>query len=234
MPVCRNGGYFFMEKLNHQIHQCLKPECRLRFPTLSSSTQPVKCPKCGSPARLIKTFPTIKESAQENALPHGFPPLEALLDNIRSAYNVGSIFRSADGAGVQHLYLCGVTPAPGDPKITKTALGAEFTIPWSLHWDSIEIARVLCEQGKRLWALETTAASQSLFELDNEPDNRPIVLVVGNEVSGIDPGIMQLCERSIHIPMLGTKNPSTWLWLWYRRLPAQIFSLQTERGYRQK
>lgn len=195
-----------MEKLNHEIHQCLKPECRLRFPILSSSTQLVKCPKCGSPTRLVKAFPIINETVQGNALSYGYPPLEALLDNIRSALNVGSIFRSADGAGLQHLYLCGITPAPGDPKIAKTALGAEFTIPWSLHWDGIEIARALGEQGKRLWALEATASSQSIFELTNELDNRTIVLVVGNEVSGIDPGIMQLCERSIYIPMLGTKK----------------------------
>lgn len=189
----------------HAIYQCLRPECRLRFPVLVVHTQCIRCPKCGSATRLVATADVSVSAVNDNACSRIFP-LEALLDNIRSMQNVGSIFRSADGAGVQHLYLCGITPAPGNPQIAKTALGAEFTVPWSSHWNGFEIACVLREQGKKLWALETIAGSQSIFDLPHEVDNRPIVLVIGNEVSGIDPGILQQCERSLHIPMLGTKK----------------------------
>jgi|YNPNPStandDraft_1061719.scaffolds.fasta_scaffold04560_2 23S rRNA (guanosine2251-2'-O)-methyltransferase len=190
----------------HAIHQCLRPECRLRFPILvTTSIQHVKCPKCGSPTRLIATA-ELNNTVTANPSSSWQVPLEVLLDNIRSALNVGSIFRSADGAGAQHLYLCGVTPAPGDTQIAKTALGAEFAVPWSSHWNGVEIACALKEQGKKLWALENSAGSQSIFELSCEPAHFPIVLVIGNEVSGIDPGILQQCERSIHIPMLGTKK----------------------------
>ncbi len=189
----------------HAIYQCLRPECRLRFPIMVTSRQRIKCPKCGSPTRLIATADISKINITNHPLSSGVP-LEALLDNIRSALNVGSIFRSADGAGVQHLYLCGVTPAPGNTQIAKTALGAEFAVHWSSHWDGVEIASMLKGQGKKLWALENTVGSQSIFEPFYEPDDRPIVLVIGNEVSGIDPGILQQCDRTIHIPMLGAKK----------------------------
>ncbi len=145
---------------------------------------------------------TVELSASE---PPG-PPVEALLDNIRSTFNVGAMFRTADGAGVRHIHLAGVTPAPDHPKVGKTALGAEYAVPWTLHWDALEAARECKQNGMRLWALEGGAEARPLFDLRPELPGPPILLAVGNEVSGVDPGILELCDRHISIPMQGVKR----------------------------
>jgi tRNA G18 (ribose-2'-O)-methylase SpoU len=134
--------------------------------------------------------------------------LEVLLDNIRSLRNVGSIFRTADGAGVGHLHLGGITPTPDHPKLAKTALGAELEVPWTHVTDAAAHAASLVQSGHRLWALEGGDASDSLFEARPSAggEDAPIVLVLGHEVSGVDPRILRLCERVIHIPMLGIKD----------------------------
>jgi tRNA G18 (ribose-2'-O)-methylase SpoU len=130
--------------------------------------------------------------------------LAALLDNVRSLFNAGSIFRSADGAGFDTLYLCGVTPTPANPKLAKTALGAEQALRWSSHPNSIELAQELVAAGHCLWALEEGPAAQSLFAAPPPP--RGLVLVVGSEVTGIDPDLLRLCARTLAIPMRGAKR----------------------------
>ena len=92
------------------------------------------------------------------------PEVEALLDNIRSVFNVGNILRSADGVGIRHVHLCGITPTPSNPKLAKTSLGAEHTVAWSYHRDGLAAAISLKEKGLRLWALEGGPRSESLFE----------------------------------------------------------------------
>lgn len=132
--------------------------------------------------------------------------IEALLDNIRSVYNVGSMFRSSDGAGISRLYLCGTTSTPDNPRLAKTALGAQDSVPWSYARNGLETARSLKRTGRRLWALEGGPGSIPLSEVSVELDASPLVLVVGNEVSGVDPAILEICERSVHIPMTGAKS----------------------------
>lgn len=132
--------------------------------------------------------------------------VEALLDNIRSTYNVGSMFRTADGAGLRRLYLCGVTPTPGNPKIVKTALGAEGVISWSYNRNGLDMALALKEKGMRLWALESTSRAVSLFSDGDIVQGPPILLVVGNELSGVDPEILDACDRIVAIPMQGHKQ----------------------------
>jgi tRNA G18 (ribose-2'-O)-methylase SpoU len=128
-----------------------------------------------------------------------------LVDNVRSIYNVGSFFRTADGAGsIAHLYLCGITPTPDNPKVAKTALGAEQSVPWSYHKNGWETAVSLQQQGHQLWALEGTAQAESL--LATTPITAPTVLVVGNELSGIDPDILAICAKVLAIPMQGRKS----------------------------
>jgi tRNA G18 (ribose-2'-O)-methylase SpoU len=134
----------------------------------------------------------------------GVFPFAALLDNVRSTFNVGSIFRSADGAGLHHLYLCGVTPTPAHPKLAKTALGAERTVSYSHHKNAIELGQRLYDYNHTLWALETTASALSIFDV--EPPPLPFVLVVGSEVVGVDPDLLKLCQRCISIPMVGRKQ----------------------------
>lgn len=134
-----------------------------------------------------------------------------LLDNVRSLSNVGSIFRTADGVGIEHIYLGGFTPGPEHPKLRKTALGAESSVPSSRHRDPWQLAHELARASNcRLWAIEGGERSELLNDLQASdfatPPDHSTVLVFGHEVSGVDPRIMQLCERVVAIPMLGTKG----------------------------
>jgi len=132
--------------------------------------------------------------------------VEAMLDNIRSTWNVGSMFRTSDGFGIRKIYICGITPTPENSKVGKTALGAELTIPWERSNNGIELANSLKSKGYRLWALEDLPEAEPLFDMAAEPVNAPTVLIVGNEVCGVDPGIIKLCDKVISIPMLGMKH----------------------------
>ncbi len=187
----------------YRVYVCTRPACAFRFPAPDGSPAAETCPCCGAAARGETRYP----------LPRRNPPapqpalhLEALLDNLRSAWNVGSIFRIADGAGVRHLHLCGITP-PGDhPRVPKTALGAQTAVGWTAHPNGLEAARALRGRGFRLWALETTPQALSLFDLLPAHTETPLVLVLGNELSGVDPGILALCERHVCLPMQGVKE----------------------------
>lgn len=186
------------------IYQCLRPECRFRFPTLERGDEWVKCPRCGGPTRLV-VLPYDGIGAEDHRV-NSAPHIEVLVDNIRSAFNVGSIFRTADGAGVNHIHLCGITPTPDHPKVAKTALGTECLVAWTQHWDGVEAAKELKEKGYTLVALECAGDSHSLFDHFFLAGVTSAVLVLGNEVTGVDPGILELCNQKIHIPMQGSKR----------------------------
>jgi tRNA G18 (ribose-2'-O)-methylase SpoU len=123
---------------------------------------------------------------------------------VRSVHNTGSIFRSADGAGFATLYLCGVTPTPQNPKLGKTALGAHTALRWEWAPNAVVLAQTLREEGHTLWALEEGPEAESLYTI--APPRPPTVLVVGSEVTGVDPGLLALCERRVAIPMRGVKR----------------------------
>lgn len=182
--------------------QC--PACGLRFPAQRGSSLGEQCPHCGADTEVVHTGYDTHE-IERTAAP-GIH-LEALLDNVRSLSNVGSVFRTADGVGVAALHLCGFTPTPKHPKLNKTALGAEHSVPWSQESDAIKRATGLREAGMALWALEGGEGSiplhHALPELD--PD-QPLCLVLGHEVSGVDPRLQACCHRTVHIPMHGTKG----------------------------
>jgi tRNA G18 (ribose-2'-O)-methylase SpoU len=129
-----------------------------------------------------------------------------LLDNIRSAWNVGSILRSADGFGFRHAYLCGITPTADNEAVTKTALGAEDAVPWSYHKDAVRLVKGLKAEGWRVYALEEDARSVSISQFPAPQHTQPAVLILGNEVTGVDPELIDLCEKVIYIPMLGQKK----------------------------
>jgi len=131
--------------------------------------------------------------------------LAVLLDNIRSAWNVGSMFRAADGAGLRHLYLCGLSATPENEKVAKTALGSELAVPWSHHMDGVQLCRELKAAGYRIWALEGGDRAEDLYQM-GIPKEQPLLLVVGNELSGVDPGILAECERVVCLPMSGQKG----------------------------
>jgi 23S rRNA (guanosine2251-2'-O)-methyltransferase len=130
-------------------------------------------------------------------------PVTVVLDNVRSLYNVGAFFRTADAAGIEKLCLSGITGRPPKKAITKTALGAEETVPWEHTWDPIPLLTGLRGRGYEIAAIETTAQSIDIF--DWQP-NFPVCLLFGHEVDGIRPEIASLADSHIRIPMLGTKH----------------------------
>jgi len=133
--------------------------------------------------------------------------IHLILDNLRSTENVGSIFRSANGVGVRHIYCCGTTPTPDHAKVRKSSLGAELYTEWSYHKNSLALANELLLAGFIFYALESTASSTSIFEFRPAVDvERSIVMIVGNEISGIDPGLLDLAQQVLHIPMAGEKT----------------------------
>ena len=190
------------------IYQCQNDSCRFRFPIALTDAHPVPglyCPKCGGMTRAVE--PAYGNYKQQVAMPAPTgPAVEALLDNIRSTYNVGAMFRTADGAGLRHLHLSGVTPTPTNAKVGKTALGAETAVPWSYHLNGLEAALQLKEKGFRLWVLESRPMAESLFAVAQALAGPPVLLVVGNEISGVDPGLLQACDKVLAIPMMGQKR----------------------------
>lgn len=130
-------------------------------------------------------------------------PVSILLDNVRSLYNVGSFFRTADAAGVERLYLCGITGHPPKRALSKTALGAEERVPWVHTWNAAETLIGLHGSGFEIAAVETSVHSVDLF--DWQP-RFPVCVVFGHEVDGIQPGVLELCDTHIRIPMMGTKH----------------------------
>ncbi len=130
-------------------------------------------------------------------------PVAVLLNNVRSQYNVGAFFRTADAAGVEKLYLSGITGRPPKRGIAKTALGAEETVPWEHCWEPAAWMHELRARGYELAAVETTVHAVDLFEW---APRFPVCVVFGHEVDGIQPGISALCDTHVRIPMLGAKH----------------------------
>ncbi len=186
------------------IWECSQTQCRLRFPAALHERLDGRCPRCGGATQVARRLTPAAEAAPPAPAVGQRLPLAALLDNVRSIFNVGSIFRSADGAGLRHLYLCGITPTPAHPKLAKTALGAEQSVGWSQHNNAVDQAQTLLAAGWSLWALEESAEAQSLWTCD--PPAAPTVLVVGSEVTGVDPDLLVLCQGALAIPMRGRKR----------------------------
>ena len=130
--------------------------------------------------------------------------IHIVLDNIRSAFNVGSIFRSADGAGnVKKIYLCGITTDIDNPKLDKTALGATDMIP-SQHYDTtLEAIEELKEKGISIYCVELTKDAQNFQKIEYP---KKVALVFGHEKKGVDPEILKRADKIIYIPMRGRKE----------------------------
>ena len=131
-------------------------------------------------------------------------PILGLLDNIRSLYNVGSIFRTSDGALIRHLYLTGYTPKPPRAEIEKTALGATDTVPWSHFLNPLDAVKEARKGGARICVLEQTTGSVPYYHIT--PADFPVCLVVGNELTGISSPIVAAADMALDIPMFGTKH----------------------------
>ena len=132
-------------------------------------------------------------------------PLSVVLNDVRSLYNVGSIFRTADGAGVEKIWLCGITGTPGTERsrIEKTALGAEKKVSWEHRKDSLSVIRELKAKNYEIVLLEQIEESIPYQEYQPE---KPVCLVMGNEISGVSEELLSLADYAIEIEMSGLKN----------------------------
>jgi 23S rRNA (guanosine2251-2'-O)-methyltransferase len=130
-------------------------------------------------------------------------PVAVLLDNVRSMYNVGAFFRAADGVNLEKLFLCGITAHPPKKAISKTALGAEETVPWEHDWDALRVAEDLRHRGFELAAIETSRDAIDLYQWQ---PRFPVCVMFGHEVDGLRPELLALADTHVRIPMMGQKK----------------------------
>jgi len=175
----------------------------MRYPSPQHDPRRDACPLCEAPTARIEAYdepvthvPTTSTDDDRR--------LVAILDNIRSAQNVGMMLRSADGVALDAVYLGGLTAAGDHPKVVKTALGAEQSTPWTTRLDAVACVQDLQAAGFEVWAIERTADSVSLQAVTERPPR--LAVVVGNERAGIDPAVLRLADRQVHLDMYGTKS----------------------------
>lgn len=195
--------------------------CGLRYPITEGHTFGNRCPICMGDTRLLLSRQLILEPMQPHPTSDLTPDYQlhvsrsspqrrgeyaVLLDNIRSAWNVGSILRSADGFGFGHAYLCGITPTPDNEAVAKTSLGAEDSVTWSHHKDAVKLVAGLKKEGWHIWALEEENRAKPIQVVSTPDLDQPVVLILGNEVTGVDPGVLELCDEIFYIPMRGGKK----------------------------
>ena len=127
------------------------------------------------------------------------PEIVVVLNNIRSLYNVGSIFRTSDALGINKLYLCGITGTPDNPRLAKTALKALDVVDWEYKKSAYRTIRQLKKNGYHLVSLEKTKDSKPLYLVKK----RPIVLIFGHEITGVESRILKESNEILHVPMQG-------------------------------
>jgi 23S rRNA (guanosine2251-2'-O)-methyltransferase len=189
-----------------EIRICLNIECGLRYPLMENHPFGIRCPHCLGETRVVlKKEISEREETRVEAENSKEKMIAVLVDNIRSAWNVGSILRSADGFGFTHAYLCGITPTPENEAVTKTSLGAEDFVTWSYHKDAIKLVKGLKKTGWKVLALEEHERAHSIASQTGNLDINT-VLMIGNEVTGVDPELLELADEIYFIPMRGQKR----------------------------
>ena len=138
-------------------------------------------------------------------------PLVVVLDNVRSQYNVGAVFRTADAMRIERIDLCGICCCPPNQELHKTALGAEETVEWRYFKDTLEAVRALQAEGYTVYAVEQAYDSSTLEEVAGKVKNerlkeKGIAVVLGHEVFGVQQEVIDICDGCIEIPQYGTKH----------------------------
>lgn len=131
-------------------------------------------------------------------------PVVVVVDNVRSLYNVGSIFRTSDGVLLEKLILTGFTPRPPRKEIEKTALGATRSVPWEYIKDPCEAVRHLKTSGYHAFCLELVDDVIPYYEVS--PTELPMCLVIGNEITGVSRNVLAECDKALEIPQFGIKQ----------------------------
>jgi len=193
-----------MSDLTFEIRIC--ESCGLRYPLQKEHSFGERCPHCLGGTQVVSSK-VIHDEEWIHEKPEKKKNLfrAILLDNIRSAWNVGSILRSADGFGFDHVYLGGITPTPDNDAVAKTSLGAENYIPWSQHKDAVKLAAGLKKEGWHLIALEEGEGATEIGK-QSRIEYKKSVLILGSEVTGVDPELLALCDEVLSIPMRGQKR----------------------------
>ncbi|MBQ9214663.1 MAG: RNA methyltransferase [Bacteroidales bacterium] len=132
-------------------------------------------------------------------------PVVVVLDNVRSALNVGSVFRTCDAFKISQIILCGITATPPNNEIRKTAIGAEQSVDYRYFKSTVQAVETLKSEGYKIIAVEQAEESVSLQDLKIE-NGQKTALVLGNEVKGVDDSVMTLCQQCVEIPQFGTKH----------------------------
>lgn len=130
-------------------------------------------------------------------------PIYVILENIRSLYNVGAIFRTSDGAGVSKIFLCGITATPPNKEIAKTALGAEKFVEWEYQEEAADVISSLKKKGVQIVGVEIAKGATGYFETAL---NFPVCLILGHETTGVSKEVLKLCDKKIFVPMFGKKE----------------------------
>lgn len=144
--------------------------------------------------------PTVEEFSQQEKM-----PVVVVLDNVRSAQNVGAFFRTGDAFAIERIALCGITATPPSRDIHKSSLGAEFTVAWEHYASTADCVASLHEAGYKVLAIEQVEGATMLDKFIPVAGER-YALVFGNEVAGVDQAVVDMCDGAIEIPQKGTKH----------------------------
>lgn len=151
-----------------------------------------------TPEEIVRTKRSIKEVREMKR-----SPIYVVVDNVRSLYNVGAIFRTSDGVLASKIYLCGMTAIPPRREIDKTSLGACETVPWEYRDNTLKAVQELKAAGVTIVALELAENAVHFTQTDFD---YPVAIVIGHEVDGVSQEVMAECDHAISIPMLGRAN----------------------------
>lgn len=200
------------------LTRCPNPKCKHQFEVAAECEgKNGPCPQCGQVITLRSLAILNEVERQQQRLhearldrstkPATAPRFSALLEDIRSLWNVGAIFRSADGSGFDKLYLCGITGCPPRKEIAKTSLGAEDVVAWEHHTGAFDVIPDLVQSRTTILALEKNERSIPLHDaLRNGQLQAPLCMVIGNEVSGVSAEALAQATTVCHLPMRGAKT----------------------------
>ena len=185
------------------FRECSNPQCAFRFPDLKTDSEIAYCPICGA---LAPISCKVSSHLDNHLVSETKPGMIALLDNIRSVYNVGSIIRTCEGLGIGEIILVGITPTPEHPRMNKTGLGAIPNLKWQYVKNGFHMACELKSLGYQLVSLESAKTALPIESLNKKDFKEPACLIVGNENLGVDPEIQKISDLVVAIPMGGEKE----------------------------
>lgn len=205
--------------------RCPNPDCNQLFPLPEVEADKRShfrgvCPFCSIDAtfRTVEALEKIQvaynKRVEKNQIVGGplwetdrVPQASVLIEDVRSLWNVGSIFRTADGAGFDKIFLSGITGTPPRKEIEKVSLGAENSVSWEYEINPLQVIKTLKEKGVQIIGLEVSETSNLLVDaLLAKSIQKPYCLILGNEVSGLSPQVLSTCSIVCHLPMRGMKE----------------------------